>query len=313
MLKFTLLLSLFSCFATAQFEYFSQYIYNNSTQYLYFPHWHSDTCPYESTTSLNNLVLPANLMCPDNEPSCYEPPRTLDVGIALLNGCFKSLKSYSKYTGRNEVAALMGSLNAMGDFSALCLQGNISFKEVAIFSTRIVREFLRASTGPMIHRIGSLDDITAATNPIEIALHSKALLKIPLIIEKNLDWGKPSTSTSIWLASSLPGLLLSLTEHYSRYFKHYALRPVAGFTLTILEFISFCSICTEENSLYKNIRQLIRTLFHAAQYMALFQNRHQEHSEKFRHFTILSIIEHLGLALSDALYFKLNEPTPTNR
>ncbi|MEI6790564.1 MAG: hypothetical protein WCK42_05225 [Myxococcaceae bacterium] len=267
--------------------------------------WHSDTCPFEDTPNVNNFVLPANLMCPDNEPSCYDPPEKLEIGIALLNGPFKAIKIYSKFTGNKELTALMGGFNAMSDISLLWLQGNASVKEFSIFSVRILREILRTQTSPETQGFGSFDDLFESIQFYNPATLSKAALKVPLIIEKNLDWGSSSMTTYIWLASSLPGIVLALGEHYSRFYKLHTIRPLCGFGLTALELASFGSMCTEEQSFYKNSRQLLRTVLHAVQYYALFVDRDSSGKGKFKRFTMFTILEHFGIALADVLYYKL--------
>ncbi|MBH1989087.1 MAG: hypothetical protein I8H75_01670 [Myxococcaceae bacterium] len=279
------------------------------TPFFTLPHWHGETCSYLPTDGTTELVLPANLMCRGNEPGCYEPPQSLEVGIALLNGFFKGFKSGAKYLGKNDIAALMGAFNAMGDFSILFLKDRANLREGTIFALRLAREGARAVTGTTIQRIGSLEDLSSHRRvriSIPSAELSKAALKVPLILEKQLDWGNAETDWEVWLLSSAPGLLLALTEHYARYYKLPTLRPMAGFGLTIAETASFLSMCPTEPSFYKNSRQLARIGLHFGQCLSLFQNRDQAPSQRFKLFTLFTMLEHIGVAVADSLYYKWN-------
>lgn len=275
------------------------------------PRWHSDTCTALVKQANSSFILPANLMCPDNEPNCYEPSSRWDVGIAVLNGPFKALKAYFKYTGKNELTALMGSFNAAGDFVLLCLKKGVSAKEGTIFATRMTRELLRAANGPSINMAASYADFSSIDNHYVQANVFKGLLKIPLLIEKNLDWGDEFTPTSIWLISSMPGISLSLLEHYARYYRKYTLRSLTGVTLTALEAVSFYSLCTkfiesiEESGeeAYKSTRSFLRILLHALQYSYLLKDFELQGASKFRMFTYFKMVEELLVSAMDAIYY----------
>ncbi|MEI6805446.1 MAG: hypothetical protein WCK49_02940 [Myxococcaceae bacterium] len=296
--------------------------------YYYFlslPEWQSDTCP-ASIQSIPKFVVPANLMCADNEPNCYEPSSRWDVGIAVMNGPFKATKSYFKYSGKTELAALSGTANTMSDFVLLWLREKISFKESSIFASRIIREGLRAARGPSLISTGSYEDLTAENiaQSIQVPFDSnaaKALLKIPLLFEKNLDWGDNSTQTWVWLESSIPGTLLSLSEHYARYYRMNTLRPIVGGGLVVLEAVSFYSLCTKntesliesKEETYKSIRQLLRIILHGLEQASLFSQRHAEGSAKLQIFTYLTMFEHLFVSVMDAVYYSWYlQPTRTH-
>lgn len=212
-----------------------------------------------------------------------------NVSVAIFNGPLKAVKAFSKYSGRNELAAIAGGFNAFGDFSLLCLREKPSISKIAIFLTRLTRELLRASNGPLLKTTGSYADLFAPDNNENFANAAKGLLKIPILIEKNLNWD---------FVSSMPGILLSLLEHYARYYRRYVLRPIAGFALTALELNSFYSESTD-----KSARQLIRITFHALQYYSLLRDRTYQGALKFKIFTYLTMFEHLLVSGMDLLLY----------
>ncbi len=287
-------------------SFFNSYIFNVSNIY-----WPSDTCPTGAS-----FVLPANVMCPDNEPNCYEPSSRWDVGIAVLNGPLKAAKALYKYRKDNQAAAMSGVFNALADSVLIGLKGEATLQEAVIFTTRLAREYLRAtdSAGPTSR--GSYDDLPNADETPNQAKFLKAVLKVPLIIEKNLDWGDNSTSTTAWLASSAPAMSLSLLEHYARYFRLFTLRPATGLALTAIETVSYCSMCTQapdsEEEIYKSIRQGMRVGLHWLQYLALWRDREEPSSLKFRRFTYLTMLEHFLVSAADlGYYYWYLRPKPT--
>lgn len=281
----------------------------NST---FWPYWQSDTCINFPEELVSHFVVPAHLMCPDNEPNCYEPSSRWDVGIAILNGPLKASKAYFKYIGKNELTAVMGGFNALSDLVLLCLKEGPSTREGTVFVLRLTRELLRASNGPDLKTTGSYADFSIIRTDHDISNSAKGLLKIPLLIEKNSDWGE-FTRTDIWLMSSMPGIILSLAEHYARYYRRFTLRPLIGLTLTTLELVSFYSLCSkliesaEESAeeAYKSTRYFIRILLHGLQYAYLLVDRERAGASKFQKFTYLVMLEHLLVSAMELAYYNL--------